>query len=112
MKQQLNIQETISSIRKDWEEVIKEYKRTGSLRLIPTRFASGLCYYLRADYVEERYNLVVLNDILMVIYDICGPIGWYVHNSGIARYRTFEDNVLSLELRVELLDKISKALDK
>lgn len=102
--------ETVARLRVDWLKAKRQFLESGSAVTVPYNFHHGLCAYLDSLNVIENNDEDALNNICMLIMDICGPNSWYKGDHGISTFRTEEENTLSFILRLELLDKVKEVI--
>ena len=104
----MEIPEIIQFIRKDWTNALDTYIKTRNVFNLSFRFHLGLCHYMtyRSIYEITGERIEELNYPIAVICRF--PHAYYKKDRGICETHTYEENVNSLSLRLELIGKLER----
>lgn len=101
---------SLVEMRKVWADALNHAKETNSTLDLDYDLQNGLCHYMYGVDV----NILEEDDVLIRkhIEAECDKTGgsWYKNNSGVWDIQQTCDNIISLKLRVELIDILIERL--
>lgn len=110
METQKTVIKSLLEMRKVWADALNHAKETNNTLDLDHDLQNGLCHYMcgvGVDILEED-EVLILKHIEAECHKTGGA--WYKNNAGVWDTKYTEKNIISLGLRVELIDILIERL--